>query len=212
MSNQQQFGEWKVEKELAEVEKYLDPNSRIYLVHKKGYKTRFVLKIERDTHAVKRIKQLATDSYHPNVLHVVDFSEDPEMPYTVSEYCSYGMLKKFDYSGISEMGWLRMCNELFDGMEYIHYRGFNKMDNNPKNIFLKKQDERIVPVIADLESLSPRNGRITDSMGGVSNYLYNMVKRSEIRKKMMDRRKEYSRKIGIIKKSIATTPYKTSKC
>lgn len=134
------FGRWRVENTI-------DGSKHLFMVNQEGNSSLFVLKLD-PIHVVENIVELLGEKQHPNILRLIDYSLNPS--FTVSEYCELGDLESFDFKGWDDKRKLDMCKGIFTGVEFIHDRGFNKHDNNPKNIFIKSDG---TAVIGDLDGL-----------------------------------------------------------
>jgi tRNA A-37 threonylcarbamoyl transferase component Bud32 len=95
---------------------------------------------KHDTLALRfqREAKAAAQMVHPNIVHVLDYDVDDEIPYIVMEYLEGRTLSEVQHD-IGQLPWRRVadvCAQVCAALEYAHGRGLLHRDIKPSNVFL----------------------------------------------------------------------------
>ena len=122
-----------------------------YIVHRAGdtQDCRYVMKKfknpKRGARFREEIETLQKFS-HPNIIRIIDYSDDENDLFYVSEYCVNLDLGKFSLSTRDITGKLRFFEDICDGMAAVHRAGKLHRDLKPENILIRDDGS---PLIAD---------------------------------------------------------------
>jgi hypothetical protein len=87
-------------------------------------------RFETETKALQKLQ-------HPNILRIVDFDENANPPWYVSEYCTGGGLDKADLSGFDIHARLRLFLDVCRALAAAHEVGITHRDLKPENVLLR---------------------------------------------------------------------------
>jgi tRNA A-37 threonylcarbamoyl transferase component Bud32 len=124
----------------------------------------------------KKLRMMITEreilqySKHKNIIRLLDYFEDLENIYLVTEYLERGNLNKFlstHREDLSMIDLIKIIYQICEGIEYLHSNGIIHHDIKPQNIVMDKKNLHFNVKIIDfnLSSISSDSERHTHSYG-----------------------------------------------
>jgi hypothetical protein len=124
----------------------------------------------------KKLRMMITEreilqfSRHKNIICLLDYFEDLENIYLVTEYLERGNLAKFlstHREDLSMVDLLRIIFQICEGIQYLHKNGIIHRDIKPQNIVMEKKNLQFSVKLIDfnLSSIASDSERHTQSYG-----------------------------------------------
>lgn len=100
----------------------------------------------------RREAEILKDLVHPHIIHFIEYAEQDDVPFLVTEYMPGGTLREYltnSLEGLDIDEVFQLFMDIADAIDYAHQRGIIHRDLKPENIVLQDTENRVYPYIAD---------------------------------------------------------------